>query len=108
MTKYARLQAWRLKEGKTQEQIAMELHVALSTYKGWETNSEPRTLEMTARLCQCLRMSVDYYVTGQECIPALAPEETRLLQLYNALPASIRARFAKLMESLVAHLNSQN
>ncbi|MCV6612888.1 MAG: helix-turn-helix domain-containing protein [Amphritea sp.] len=104
MTKGDRLKAARLKEGRTQEQIAMELHVALTTYKGWEADREPRTLDMTARLCQCLGISLDYYVTGEECTPALTTEESALIKTSNELPPSIRKDFVTIMQAINEHL----
>lgn len=104
MNKGARLKAARLAARKTQEEVAKELHIAATTYKGWEADREPRTLDMTARLCKCLSISLDYYVTGEECAPPLSAEERQALDICTNLPPAVKQSFMGVMKSVATHL----
>lgn len=71
-----RLRLARRRCGLTQQQLARAMHRSLSSVKEWERGSAPKTLDCVVRLCDLLRISLDWYVTGRgQMRPAQEPQD---------------------------------
>ncbi|MAY42408.1 MULTISPECIES: helix-turn-helix transcriptional regulator [unclassified Neptuniibacter] len=98
--KSIRLKQARIATGKTQSEVAKALHIAVSTYKGWEADKEPRTLDTAAKLCGELNITLDYYVTGRERKQGLLKQEYQLIMKLRKMPSSIRKTICTLIKNI--------
>lgn len=103
--KARRLRAARITKGLTQERIAKELHIAPTTYRAWEQNSEPRNLETAARLCNYLNISLDYYVNGVEFCPSLTESQKTLIAITEELPPQLQDALLNVLTLIAEHLH---
>lgn len=107
-TKSERLRAARLAKGITIERAASELHVAASTYKGWEAGSEPRSLDTAARVCEYLDITMDFYVRGKGSPPLIAsPAHARMVSISEAWPDDVLDKMLDAME-LISEIISED
>lgn len=98
-----RLQHARLNQGLKQSDAAQALNRSIATIKGWEsaTGSEPATLDDVVRVCALYQISIDYYVTGEECAgTTLSREQSALLSNYAALDPELR----QIIQGLLARI----
>ena len=96
-----RLRMGRIKLRKKQEEVAVECHKALSTYKAWEQNrSQPKTLDDVQNVCRAVGISIDFYITGKECAVELTNEQRRILEVYELLPNRFQDIFMRMVEDV--------
>lgn len=87
MSSHTRLRFARERAGLTRDEVAAKLSVSLHTYSAWEKGRrEPGSLVMTARLCEVLGMTIDWYVTGSDTQRLSKDEELVLAHYRNLEP----------------------
>jgi transcriptional regulator with XRE-family HTH domain len=89
-TKYERLKQARIAAKLTRSQLAAKLHTSEATYREWERNREPRSLETAQRMCETLGITLEYYITGRNHHASLSIDERQLIDLYRSAPAEIK------------------
>lgn len=86
----------RLKEGrlnlkKAPDEIADIIGASVSTYLKWEYDqTQPRTLDQVSAVCKAVGISTDYYIDGEDCMPALPADEQAIIEAYRKLPAELQ------------------
>lgn len=96
-----RLRTGRLKLNKKQAQVAHEIHKANSTYKSWEQNrARPKTFQDIINVCQAVGISIDYYISGEECQAQLTPTEERALNALSQLSKEHQEIYVEMMEKV--------
>lgn len=91
-TRGGRLREGRLNLKKTPEEIAGEVSASVSTYLKWEYDqTQPRTLDQVSAVCKAVGISTDYYINGEDCMPALPAQEQDVIEAYRKLPPELQA-----------------
>lgn len=79
-----RLREIRKRRGLSSQQMCARLGVKPDRYRKWENGINSMPLEQAVLACEILRCSMDEFLG--RVIPALDPDEQRLLDLYRACP----------------------
>ena len=93
-----RIRELRMAQGWTQAQLGEKLRVgntAISQYESESRQLDPATIHT---LCDLFGCTADYLLgRSDRQLPAVAPEDARLLAAYHALPLEIRRAVDGLM-----------
>lgn len=81
MTRQKRLRLAREEAGLTQDAVANELNISPSTYRGWESTSQPGSLDSALKVCKLLNLDIEYYISGTR------RDEHALELLYRKMPS---------------------
>ncbi|MGY8872198.1 MAG: helix-turn-helix domain-containing protein [Pseudomonadales bacterium] len=92
MKKQDRLRMARRSLRLTQREVAERVSVSVSTYRSWEGSSEPGSLNVAARLCRVLCISLDWYINGEE-FKQLSDEQLKVVRHYDQLGARQKQGF---------------
>mgnify|MGYP001774009661 CR=1 FL=1 len=99
-TKYERLKQARITAKLTRSQLAAQLHTSEATYREWERNREPRSLETAQRMCEALDITLEYYINGRNHHASLSTDERLIVDLYRSAPPEIKENLTPLLHAL--------
>jgi transcriptional regulator with XRE-family HTH domain len=96
-----RLREHRKEQNKTIKECAKEAEVAVTTWQKWEYGqSEPKDFDTAERACKAAGISLDKWVTGQECMPKLPINEQQLLDAYRLLNPDLQKSLVTIVMSI--------
>ncbi len=81
----------------TQREVAGMILVSVSTYRNWEKYGEPNSLDVVARLCRVLGISMEWYVNGEE-FKALSADQRKVLRHFDQLSERQRRGFLEYID----------
>ncbi len=93
-----RIRELRTAQDWTQAQLGKKIGVAKTTISGYEAEDRQLTPATIHTLCDLFGCTADYLLgRSDRQLPAVAPEDARLLAAYHALPLEIRRAVDGLM-----------
>lgn len=105
-----RLKELREKAELSQYAFAAEIGVAQSTVGSWESGAREPNFETTQRLADYFGVSVDYLLGREQKkeTPAasLDPEETELLEKFNAFPGIVKSHILKYLDLIDGEMSA--
>ena len=69
----------------TQEDFANNIDVNEKTVSAWKKNNSLPPADKLSNISDCLGVSLDFLLTGEEKKPSLSEDKVRLLELYDML-----------------------
>lgn len=97
MSKHSRLKEARTVLKLTQRDVANKLSISVSTYRHWETSTEPNSFDMAERLCAVLQINLIWYITGKH-MDTLTKDEIILIEWFRGLSEEKQKAALKLLE----------
>lgn len=84
MSKFERLKEARIRKGLTQDGVAKLVPCSRHTYRKWESDREPKSLDMAVKVCAIVGINLHYYMTG-EVLDKLTKNEAMLVSWFRSL-----------------------
>ena len=78
-------------ENTTQEWVALQSGIKVSTFRGWITKKVLPDVTQAISIAKALNTSVEYLVLGYELKTGLSDDAVEVLRLYRGLPADLRS-----------------
>ena len=101
-----RLKELRKLNNLTQENIANQLNVAPSTYRGYESETYEPTIETLIKLANIYKVSVDYIIGNDK--NSLNNNEYDILTIFNQLKDIGKGKLIGYAKSLLEEQNNKN
>lgn len=89
MSKFERLRNARLRKGLTQDEVAQLVPCSRHTYRHWEKDREPKSLDMAVKVCSIVGIDLHYYMTG-EVLDKLTQKEAMIISWFKGLTCDER------------------
>ena len=97
MSKFSRLRSARIRKGLTQDEIAEMIPCSRYTYRRWERDREPKTLDVAVRVCEIAGIDLHYYMTG-EILDKLSQEEAMIISAFRDMKEGEQRALCVLLE----------
>lgn len=97
MTKFDRIREARIRKGLTQDEIAAMVPCSRYTYRRWERDREPKTLDVAVRVCEIAGIDLHYYMTG-EILDKLSQEEAMIISAFRGMKEEEQKALCVLLE----------